>query len=152
MKCYFNDGQYKTNSSLNYALHDESFLFEPMSADSTGASVTIKYIDLILSNVQMVVAISGYCPRITWVPKVLDPPSLQRKTLFVKTERAVPRGTGLKVTCSDDWTIYVDEDKGWLCVDAGSKPEAGGELFNNVCVFLDTNHRISQLWIPLNFV
>lgn len=133
---------------LRYRAADYAFATEPRPATS-GASLTINEIELMLDNQARVVAVEGYCPYPSWRKSALRPPASRRGILHAIRASAITPGVAVAIRPTDDrWSVLVDTESGWvrLGLDAPANDREGVEFAPGAIAVLDDNG-LRALWL-----
>lgn len=100
--------------TLRYRAADYAFATEPRPVTS-GASLTINEIELMLDDSARVVAVEGYCPYPGWRKSVLRVPVSRPGILQAIRAKALTPGVAVAIRPTDDrWPVLVDPESGWV--------------------------------------
>lgn len=136
------------DGTLRYRAADYAFATEPRPATS-GASLTINEIELMLDSGERVVAVEGYCPHTSWRKSVLRVPVSQPGVLHAICARAMAPGIAVAIHPTDDrWPVLVDPEAGWVRLGhaAPENDRDGVEFAPGAIAVLDGN-ALRALWL-----
>lgn len=134
--------------TLRYRAADYAFATEPRPITS-GASLTINEIELMLDDLARVVAVEGYCPHPGWRKSVLHAPVSRPGILHVISETAVTPGVAVGIqSTAYRWAVLVDPASGWvrLGYDAPENDRDGVEFAPGAVAVLNGNS-LRALWL-----
>lgn len=133
---------------LHYRAADYAFATEPRPATS-GASLTINEIELMLDSCARVVAVEGYCPYPGWRKSTLRPPVSRPGILYAIPSSAVKPGVAVAIHPTDSrWSVLVDPESGWVRLgnDAPENDREGVAFAPGAIAVLDGNG-LRALWL-----
>ena len=131
---------------LHYIRDEHSFLYVPPNTN-TGVGILIgQYTELdVIYETNVIVHLSGYCHRNTWIAKEMTIPNSKKGCLVMNCGK--PLMKGVSVEYDRTWLTYFDDEKQYVCIGDSSTNKADNcvEFANNVIAVL-RGKKLIAIW------
>lgn len=146
MKFLIEKNQKKQNFSLVYRKDEHSFDIEPHT-ESGFTSVMINDLQLEIDAEGRVSYVWGVCPLLTCEKTNEIPQNYQTNRLIAIPERALIPGVSQRLNEDGRWTVYINREKGWVCIgDPDTKNKQMIE-FAPDCVAAMNGQELTAVWL-----
>lgn len=136
----------KTHQHAQLIYDRESYAFITEGCDEDHASISINDLQLAIDETRRIMYVWGLCPLINYELTTEFPQHYSSHTLIAELGKEPEPGVAYGLN-KDRWPIYINKEKGWVCI--GNPQVQGKKLikFAPDCIATIENDEIIALWL-----
>jgi hypothetical protein len=134
------------NSVLVYRPDEYSFAVVPTPSGGF-TSVLLDDLNLEVNEAGKVISVWGMCPHTRWIPATLTPPDAPFGDIFFIPDGPLSRGISLRLNRDRYLPVRVDEESGWVLIQAPGKPTSSVKLLSGVIFEVSEQGQLCTVWL-----
>jgi len=146
MKFVWQPTDHIVDYGVRYVVDDYAFDRTNDWAMGGGSSVLVNFLSLEMDQDGTLRYIWGYCPDLSWIDSELEPPETVAGIIEVKGLDIVP-GCSYSLVEPVEWPIFVDRDRGWICVGSREWRAYTSVEFSVGCVAVLDGDDLVAVWL-----
>ncbi len=146
MKFLIKEPQEDQNFSLVYRAEDYSFDVEPLDG-SGDTSIMINDLQFEIDHEGKIMYVWGLCPLIEYNETDEAPKNYEFNSLVVLLDKPLMPGISYRLNEKERWPIYINKEKGWVCL---GNPEVKSKQlieFAPNCVATMDGQELIAVWL-----
>ncbi len=132
------------NRVLTYDVEECSFDIEP-TVQEINFDIVVNKINLTVVDDNKIIQVLGFCGLAEWMKSDYIVPKSQKGILKVADN--LEAGVGSYQVNKEDFPVYVNTQKGWVCIGDPEKSGNAVEFITNCVAVIGDNKEFISLWL-----